>query len=338
VRCSAPSISACFGDELFQLAMTPRVGIRKGPAMGQIFVERLPEPGIAKGRNFVRGFPFRAAFLIAMFVSGGPKLAFAKLHSTAVPCEFGALQAAGLHVPAASSSQDLQTPAQPLPVSQTAPRADAGATRSAPIVTYERGQLSILAENVRLADIMSALHGLMGTEIDLPAKSSDERIWARLGPGPPRKVISDLLNNTDLNYVIQGSSKDVDGIQSVTLTARSDGPPDRGGAPSVAEASMDNRQQSGASPSGARIPEQEESAAQQPAAEPEAAPTPPTAPVKGPAVASETPSPAPTAIDGQIAHPPPPASMTSDQIVQQLTNMYQQRKQIQQNQTGSTPN
>lgn len=303
--------------------------------MGQIFEARPRGPIRALGSNFRRGFPIRVAFLTALLMPGGPILAHAELLSCAVPGEFGALQVAGLHAPAATSSPDLLPAKQHSPSSQTPPPpGDGGPTGPVPIVSYQQGKLSITAENVRLSDIMSALHGLMGTEFDLPAQSSDERIWARLGPGPPRKVLSDLLNNTNLNYVIQGSSTDVDGIQSVMLTARSDAPPDRAGASSAAEASIDNRQQSGASSSGARIPEPEESAAQQPAAEPVATPPPPAASIGGPSVAAAEQSPA----AGQISNPPPPSSMTTEQIVQQLTNMYQQRKQIQQSQTGSTLN
>jgi hypothetical protein len=37
-------------------------------------------------------------------------------------------------------------------------------------------------------------------------------------------------------------------------------------------------------------------------------------------------------------HPTPPPSMSTDQMVQQLTNMYQQRRQMQQGQANSTPN
>jgi len=37
-------------------------------------------------------------------------------------------------------------------------------------------------------------------------------------------------------------------------------------------------------------------------------------------------------------HPSPPPTMSTDQMVQQLSNMYQQRRQMQQGQASSTPN
>src|SRR5712692_8538299 len=47
-------------------------------------------------------------------------------------------------------------------------------------VTYEAGQLTILAENSRLSDILSSLRACMGADIDLPAGASGELIWARV--------------------------------------------------------------------------------------------------------------------------------------------------------------
>src|SRR5207302_9837391 len=122
-------------------------------------------------------------------------------------------------------------PAQPSTAQEgeaaaTAPARPVGAEQKAttpPKVTYLDGQLTIIAENSLLSDILSALHAAMGAEIDLPPSASSERIWVRLGPGPARKVVSELLSGTDLNFVIQGSTTDVDGIQSVLLTPHSEG-------------------------------------------------------------------------------------------------------------------
>src|SRR6267378_1969653 len=74
-------------------------------------------------------------------------------------------------------------------------------------VSYEDGQLTIIAENSKLGDILAAVSQRMGADIELPASVSDERIWVRLGPGPARRVLAALLGETDLDYVIQGSEK-----------------------------------------------------------------------------------------------------------------------------------
>jgi len=295
------------------------------------------ELGKAFGMNFVLGVQIRVSVLAAILISGAVPVAQAELLPKIIPNALEALQAAGLHSPAVAL-QDSQAGTQASPDTHTpVPAVDSGHTASAPMVAYEHGQLTINAENVRLSDILTTLHNVMGAEIDLPAGVSDERIWARLGPGPARKILSDLLSNTDLNYVIQGSSRDVGGIQSVTLTTRIDGGPGKVGVSSESAQRMDSRRQPRVNMAAAETPDQEIPTAPEPAVAAEATPPP----------AAEAPvDPQPVVATGQgqslvpeaIAHPGPPASLSQEQIVQQLSNMYQQRKQLQPNQTGSTPN
>jgi hypothetical protein len=238
------------------------------------------------------------------------------------------LSLGGFTVAPAASAQDLQTGTQLPLASQTLPQPTGmNHVAPAPVVSYQNGQLTIIAENVSLSEIMSLLHSVMGAQTDLPAGSSDERIWARLGPGPARKVLSDLLSNTDLNFVIQGSLKDADGIQTVMLTARSDDPSRKLGNSMEAATSMDDQEQSRADSRPALSPEPEMAASQHP-------PTEPAAATDAPSVAAEAQPPIATL----PVIPSRPSSLTTDQMVQQLTNMYQQRKQIQLSQNGSMPN
>jgi hypothetical protein len=264
---------------------------------------------------------------------------------------------------AAPAPQDAQAPAQPTP----APRP------AVPVVLYKDGQLTIVAENVTLSEIMSALHSAMGTQIDLPAGASSERIWAHLGPASAHKVLSDLLGNTDLNYIIQGSPSVAGAIQSVTLSARApDGAPGKGSSSASPIENALARRGGRVGPD--TVPEPE------PAAAPEAAPAPQEAAAAAPSAPSSTPAattPAaaqsadatpPAAVDPPDTvdsheptaagltptgapnvipqtpqpsagsfnpHPSPPPSMSTEQVVQQLANMYQQRRQMQQNQNGS---
>jgi hypothetical protein len=303
--------------------------------MPQIFETETQNWGKGLGMKFVVGVRTRVGVLIAMSISGVLPAAHAQVRPAIMPNHLTEFQALGLH----SSPQfllDPQAGTQQTLVAQTQPPpADDSHTAAKPIVVYQHGQLTIDAENVRLSDILSALQEVMGAQIDLPARASDERIWARLGPGPARKVLSDLLSNTELNYVIQGSSTDVNGIQSVMLTARSEGSPGQVGVSNDPAGSMEDRRQSRLNSGGAQAPEQEATASQEPAVEPAATPASPGAATaeSQPATAEAQP---PTG--GTFAHPSPPASLTTDQMVQQLTNMYQQRKQIQQSLTGTAPN
>jgi hypothetical protein len=297
------------------------------------------EPGKAIGMNLVSGIKLRVTVLTAMLLSGIVPVARANYLPPIAPKELKATQALGLHA-SALAMQDPQVGTQQAPEAGTpSPAVKVGHAGSEPIATYEHGQLTIVAENVRLSDIMSALHNLMGTEVDLPAGASEERIWARLGPGPARKVLSDLLSSTDLNYIIQGSTKDRGGIQSVTLTPRTDAAPGKFATPAESAERMGGRRQPGIK-SGAEAPDQDVSVPQEPAA---AADTAPAAAAPAPSVAAaveppSAPAEAQLPVATSIAHPGPPASLTTDQMAQQLSNMYQQRKQLQQSQNGSTPN
>ena len=126
--------------------------------------------------------------------------------------------------PAPPASSDPLTGAQEAQ-GQTSPRPNplgAGEpTVKAPVVTYQDGQLTISAENASLSEVMKALHEALGADIDLPAGVADQPIWVHLGPGPASRILRDLLDSTEFNYVIQASETDPGGIRSVLLTPRS---------------------------------------------------------------------------------------------------------------------
>jgi len=240
------------------------------------------------------------------------------------------------------SSEPQETTAQPAP---QLPTAAAQATTKAPQVTYENGQLTIIAENAALSDVLKALRSALGADIDLPA-GVDQHIWVHLGPGPARRVLRDLLDSTEFNYVIQASETDADGILSVLLTQRSksSGPQ----TPGLPERAVNRLPRTSPDPKDAT---DSENPARESAASADPAPAAsPAAPAASPAVADASPA----AAD---ASPAAPASVSSaglqytpgnsasaalspapltdpNQMIQTLQSMYEQRRQmqIQQNQ------
>jgi hypothetical protein len=290
---------------------------------------------MAVGMDFVWGIQTRVAVLTALSILSAVPRARAKILPNPGVYPGEAFYAVRL-LWSGPLFQDSKATTQQATETQKSPLTDdASPSGSVPIVAYDHGQLTIVAENARLSDILSALHSVMGAEIDLPAGASDERIWARLGPGPARKVLSDLLSNTDLNYVIQGSSSDVHGIQSVMLTSRTDAGPGKPGISAGGSEAMESLRLPGISSGASETSEQEVPVSQDPAVAVDATATPPST------MASEPLPPvagAQSSAANSIPNPSRPASMTADQIAQQLTNMYEQRKQIQQSQIGSAPN
>jgi hypothetical protein len=89
----------------------------------------------------------------------------------------------------------------------------------APQVSFQNGQLTIVAPNSTLGDILRAVRKQTGAEIEIP--EAQERVVTRLGPGPARDVVAELLNGSRFNYVLLGSPEDANQLTRVVLVAKS---------------------------------------------------------------------------------------------------------------------
>jgi hypothetical protein len=118
----------------------------------------------------------------------------------------------GLAPAAQERIREQSAPLPLLPAEQTAP--------NPPRVSYEGGQLTIIADNSELSDVLSLLSARMEAEIDLPPSVAHQRIWAGLGPGPARRVLAAFLSEIGLDYAIQASDIDPQGVRTVLLRTR----------------------------------------------------------------------------------------------------------------------
>lgn len=206
---------------------------------------------------------------------------------------------------------------------QTAPPSPAVASQPTvkpPQVTYEDGELTIIAENSSLSEVMKALRASLGADIDLPANITDQHIWVRLGPGPARQVLRDLLDSTEFNYVIQASERDPDGVRSVLLTPRSTG------AETAPAAKPGIRWMPGHGPD-AQISTDSENPAPGPVASADPAQaTPPASAADGSSSSARVQN--TPASFGPIVPRPTPVTDPNEQI-QQLQTLYEQRRQLQ---------
>jgi len=112
-------------------------------------------------------------------------------------------------------------PVQPIPLDSMAP--------VPPQVSYQNEQLTIIAPNSTLGDILRAVRKQTGAEIEIP--SAPERVVTHLGPGPAREVVAELLNGSRFNYVLLGSPANDALLTRVVLVARG---PDNGSPPNGA--------------------------------------------------------------------------------------------------------
>jgi hypothetical protein len=87
-----------------------------------------------------------------------------------------------------------------------------------PQVSYQNGQLTIVAANSTLSDILKAVHKQTGAEIEIPA--ANDRVVTRLGPGPAQEVMAELLNGSRFNYVVLGSPQDANALTQVVLVPK----------------------------------------------------------------------------------------------------------------------
>jgi len=124
----------------------------------------------------------------------------------------------------------------------------------APEVRFSHGQLTIVAENSTLSDILRAVHAQTGAAIEVPPNAT-ERVATHLGPGPARDVLATLLNGSHFNYVMVGSPMHPDSVDRLILTSKSGGEPATT-LPAPAAQNNNNAQMDDPGPSGADIAEQ----------------------------------------------------------------------------------
>jgi hypothetical protein len=89
----------------------------------------------------------------------------------------------------------------------------------APQVSYQDGLLTIVAPNSTLGDILRGVRKHTAADIEVPATAS-ERVVTRLGPGPAREVMAELLNGSRFNYILLGSPQDANALVRVVLVAK----------------------------------------------------------------------------------------------------------------------
>ena len=90
----------------------------------------------------------------------------------------------------------------------------------APQVSFLNGQLTIISRNSTLGDILHAVARQTGAVIELPPGAGFERVAGRMGPGPARNVLAELLNGSRYDYVMIASATNPGGLQHVILTPK----------------------------------------------------------------------------------------------------------------------
>jgi hypothetical protein len=203
-------------------------------------------------------------------------------------------------------------------------------------VSYAGGQLRVHARDATLAEILTDVGALIGVKIDIPAGVSREKIAVvELGPGPAREILTLLLTGSTVDYLIQDSDTDPEIIQNVLLLPREQ----RGGVinivspPTGASSSPYSRAigpsakpEEGLPPAGRKNGAADVASVNPPPPGPDQSAAPPAA---EPNVTTQLPlSPPDQSNLARSGTLPPPQTMSSQSINQQLQSMYQQRMQM----------
>ena len=128
-----------------------------------------------------------------------------------------------------ASKPAVQPQPMPAPQQQVAPAPQPPPTpehgpASPPDVMFHNGQLTIVARNSTLSDVLNQVRSKTGASIDMPAAPSNDRVVGQFGPGAPRDVMAQLLNGSHFDYVMVGSPTDPSALKKVVLTAKMNGP------------------------------------------------------------------------------------------------------------------
>ena len=89
-----------------------------------------------------------------------------------------------------------------------------------PQVVCAGDQLTITADNSTMGSILVGLKNCLGIDAQIPKGFAEERTFVKLGPGPTRSILDDLLGGTSFNYVIESSAPDHGKILAIVLTDR----------------------------------------------------------------------------------------------------------------------
>ena len=87
-------------------------------------------------------------------------------------------------------------------------------------VLYQNGMLTIHSSNATLSEVLFQIQKKTGAEIAIPAGTEQERVAGDFGPAKPSDVLQELLNGSDLNFVVVGSPADPNVLRSVLLSRK----------------------------------------------------------------------------------------------------------------------
>ena len=141
-----------------------------------------------------------------------------------------AVKRTGKSKPPATKQPSAPEP-QPTPAQPVVPLRPSQLPSVPPRVSFQQGQLTVIAENSTLGDIFGAIRSATGIKIETQGGPSGDRVAAKIGPAPAKEVLLSLLQGSRYDYVMLGSVADPEQVERVILTPKSAGGTQMASAP-----------------------------------------------------------------------------------------------------------
>ena len=92
---------------------------------------------------------------------------------------------------------------------------------SPPQISYVGGELTVVAKNSTLSDVLKGIQTAIGAKIEGVMPSDTDRVFGQFGPASPQAVCGTLLTGSTYDFIIMGSPKNPELIERIILTGRS---------------------------------------------------------------------------------------------------------------------
>ena len=84
----------------------------------------------------------------------------------------------------------------------------------------ENGQLTVVAENSTLGDVLNGIGKVTGIKVESANLADKDRVAAQIGPAPVREVLYSLLQGSKFDYIILSALNDPEKVERVMLSTR----------------------------------------------------------------------------------------------------------------------
>jgi hypothetical protein len=115
---------------------------------------------------------------------------------------------------------------------------------SPPQISYVDGQLTVVANNSTLSDVLKGIQSTTGAKVEGVTPTDTDRIFGEFGPASPHEVCDKLLNGSHYDFILMGAPQNPNSVQRIILTERSTEtttpPPAAAPHPATAEESGDS--------------------------------------------------------------------------------------------------